>query len=189
MSNKTTDIGTQRIDREAACQEQATGTPKKPLMGKKKYHNLYGQLLERPRLRAAFGRVKLKRGAPGSDGVIIEEFEKKLEENLTELIGELRRKEYRPRPIRRVEIPKRNGGKRKLGIPSVRDRVVQDCLRDILEKVFEPFFSRKKKGTGLVLAIVHQIIESHKGDIRVESRPGRGTAFRIRLPLDGNGAT
>lgn len=55
-----------------------------------------------------------------------------------------------------------------------------------LDQVFEPFFSRKKKGTGLGLAIVHQIVESHRGDIRVESRPGKGTTFRIRLPLDGN---
>jgi two-component system sensor histidine kinase HydH len=55
-----------------------------------------------------------------------------------------------------------------------------------LEHVFEPFFSRKKKGTGLGLAIVHQIIESHRGDIRVESRPGKGTVFRIRLPLNGD---
>jgi two-component system, NtrC family, sensor histidine kinase HydH len=55
-----------------------------------------------------------------------------------------------------------------------------------LERVFEPFFSRKKKGTGLGLAIVHQIIESHRGDIRVESLPGKGTTFRIRLLPDGN---
>ena len=56
-----------------------------------------------------------------------------------------------------------------------------------LEKVFEPFFSRKRKGTGLGLAIVHQIVESHKGSITVESRPGKGTTFRVYLPVDGNG--
>ena len=57
---------------------------------------------------------------------------------------------------------------------------------DDLEKVFEPFFSRKRKGTGLGLAIVHQIIESHRGEIRVESGPGRGTTFRMTLPVDGD---
>jgi len=84
-------------------------------------------------------------------------------------------------------------GLRRSGPPPVVEASIADTGAGIpegdLEKVFEPFFSRKKKGTGLGLAIVHQIIESHKGDIRVESRPGRGTAFRIRLPLDGNGAT
>ena len=55
-----------------------------------------------------------------------------------------------------------------------------------LDKVFEPFFSRKRKGAGLGLAIVHQIIESHRGEIRVESRQGKGTTFRIKLPVDGD---
>ena len=126
MSNETTDRWTQRIDPEALREDQATAPLKKPFTGKKKYHNLYGQLTERPRLRAAFARVKANRGAPGSDGVTMTEFEKDLEFHLTEIIQELRAKTYRPRPIRRVEIPKRNGGMRKLGIPSVRDRVVQD---------------------------------------------------------------
>jgi len=52
-----------------------------------------------------------------------------------------------------------------------------------LERVFEPFFSTKRKGTGLGLAIVHQIVENHKGQIRVESREGEGTTFRITLPI------
>jgi len=52
-----------------------------------------------------------------------------------------------------------------------------------LERVFEPFFSTKRKGTGLGLAIVHQIVENHKGEIRVESREGEGTTFRITLPI------
>lgn len=146
MSNETTDRRTQRIDHEASREGHATAPEEKPFTGRKKYHNLYGQLTERPRLRAAFERVKANRGAPGSDGVTIAEFENDLESHLTELIQELRSKTYRPRPIRRVEIPKRNGGKRKLGIPSVRDRVVQDNLREILEKIFEPTFSEHSHG-------------------------------------------
>ncbi len=55
------------------------------------------------------------------------------------------------------------------------------------EKVFEPFFSRKRKGTGLGLAVVYQIVEGHKGDISVESRLGEGTRFRIRLPSGKSG--
>lgn len=113
---------------------------------KMKHHNLYGQLLERPRLRSAFERVKRNGGACGSDGITIEAFEADLENQLTELIGELRSKTYSPRAIRRVEIPKKSGGTRKLGIPSIRDRVVQENLRNILEKIFEPTFSEHSHG-------------------------------------------
>lgn len=115
-------------------------------MGKKKFHSLYGQLLERPRLRSAFARVKRNGGACGSDGVTIDAYEADLENNLAELIGELKRKEYRPQPIRRVEIEKRGGGIRKLGIPSVRDRIVQENLRDILDKIFDGTFSEHSHG-------------------------------------------
>jgi signal transduction histidine kinase len=68
---------------------------------------------------------------------------------------------------------------------------VETCITDTgagipeedLEKVFEPFFSTKRKGTGLGLAIVHQIVEAHGGDIQVESQQGEGTSFRIILPI------
>jgi len=78
-------------------------------------------------------------------------------------------------------------GLRRGGPPPAVEASVADTGAGIPEgdlgKVFEPFFSRKRTGTGLGLAIVHQIIESHKGDIRVESRPGKGSVFRMRLPL------
>ncbi|MBM4332941.1 MAG: PAS domain S-box protein [Deltaproteobacteria bacterium] len=73
--------------------------------------------------------------------------------------------------------------------PSSLEITVADTGRGIppedLKKVFEPFFSTKRKGTGLGLAIVHQIIEAHGGDIIVESQEGRGTTFRITLPVSG----
>lgn len=147
MSKTTDNHGSKGKTERQESEVQATESSRKPSMEmKKKVHSLYGQLLERPRLRAAFARVKANRGAAGSDGVTIALFEEKLEENLTEIIQELRAKTYRPRAIRRVEIPKRDGGTRALGIPSVRDRVVQDNLRDILEKIFEPLFSDHSHG-------------------------------------------
>ncbi len=85
--------------------------------------------------------------------------------------GEIRLRLHRSGPPPAVEVSIADTG---AGIPE-----------GDLEKVFEPFFSRKKKGTGLGLAIVHQIVESHRGDIRVESQPRKGTTFRIRLPLEG----
>jgi two-component system sensor histidine kinase HydH len=78
--------------------------------------------------------------------------------------------------------------KKSRGQPSV-EVSVADTGRGIpqadLERVFEPFFSTKRKGTGLGLAIVHQIVESHGGDIEVESREEVGTTFRITLPVKG----
>ena len=54
-----------------------------------------------------------------------------------------------------------------------------------LEKVFDPYFTTRAKGTGLGLSIVHRIVENLKGDIRVESRPSKGTVFYIILPVNG----
>jgi signal transduction histidine kinase len=80
------------------------------------------------------------------------------------------------------------GGKIRLTVkkgnsPKTVEVVIEDSGRGIpeedLEKVFEPFFSTKRKGTGLGLAIVHQIIDSHGGEIRVKSALGKGTAFSI----------
>lgn len=172
LSNSDSHTGTQGIDREESGRRAGDSTPgKKPPMGKKKYHNLYGQLMERPRLRAAFARVKANGGAAGSDGVTLEEFEKGLEGHLNELRSELKAKTYRPQPIRRVEIPKRDGGKRKLGIPSVRDRVLQDNLRDVLEKIFEPTFSENshgfRPGRGCFTALRDLFVQVKNGGIYI----------------------
>ena len=67
-------------------------------------------------------------------------------ENLTDLVKELKEKSYRPYPVKRVEIPKASGGVRKLGIPAVRDRVVQQALLDILIPILTHSFIRRVTG-------------------------------------------
>jgi len=115
------------------------------------------QLIEEPRLfenlcstlylGVGFTLVKRNRGAPGIDGVSIEDFETRLEEELSQLQQELTNWTYKPSPVRRVELPKPDGkGVRLLGIPTVRDRVVQTTLKLLLEPIFEPQFSPHSYG-------------------------------------------
>ena len=84
---------------------------------------------------------ELKRGkAPGIDGVTVKEYEAHLEENLQDLVARLKGKKYRPQPVRRVYIPKPNGDKRPLGIPTLEDKVVQMGIKKIIEAIFEVDF-------------------------------------------------
>src|SRR5688500_20016322 len=99
---------------------------------RRKFHSLMGQVLELRRLRSAYEEVRAKRGAPGVDGVSVEESGERLEENLLKLIAELRARTYRPLPVKRVLIPKPDGGQRPLGVPAVRDRVVQQAVLEEL---------------------------------------------------------
>ncbi len=97
-------------------------------------------------LRESFKAVKKNRGAPGIDGETIAEFERSLDTNLTQLVHELKTWAYNPQPVRWVEIPKPGGGVRILGIPCVRDRVVQAALKSILEPHLDPQFSNNSYG-------------------------------------------
>jgi RNA-directed DNA polymerase len=107
---------------------------------KYKKHSLINQVYELSNLEKAFKAVKSNKGAPGIDGVTIGQFEKHLEKNLLELQRLLREQKYVPQPVRRVYIPKANGGQRPLGIPTVRDRVVQQAVKNVLEPIFEEIF-------------------------------------------------
>lgn len=110
------------------------------------YYSLYDRLLDRRALARAFEKVRRAKGAPGVDGQTISDFESGLQEELTRLVTELRTKTYQPQPVRRVSIPKPDGGERHLGIPSVRDRVVQQVLLDILQPIFDPGFHPSSYG-------------------------------------------
>jgi len=107
---------------------------------RKIHYSLYDRMLQEDDLRKAFKKVKSSRGAAGIDRQSIGNFAGDLNGNLSCLLAQLREKSYRPLPVRRVEIPKDSGGMRKLGIPAVRDRVVQQMLLNILQPIFDPHF-------------------------------------------------
>ncbi len=107
----------------------------------RRFHALYDRIHRSDVLREAWRRVKGNRGAAGVDRVTLAEVEAHgVERLLGELQGALRSGSYRPAPVRRVTIPKSDGGRRPLGIPTVRDRVVQQAARLVLEPIFEADF-------------------------------------------------
>ena len=110
------------------------------------YYSLYGQLLDINNLYKGFKKVKSAKGAAGIDGQSIGAFAENLEVNLKQLQLELQTKQYRAQPVKRVEIPKDDGGVRMLGIPAVRDRIVQQILLNILQPIFDPEFHPSSYG-------------------------------------------
>ena len=88
----------------------------------------------------AYQRVKANRGAAGVDGESLAAFEKDLKNNLYRLCNRMSSRSYFPPPVRLVEIPKDNGSKRPLGIPTVADRVAQTVVKMVLEPLVEPVF-------------------------------------------------
>jgi hypothetical protein len=94
----------------------------------------------------AFKRVKANQGAAGVDGPSIAEFEANLSGNLYKLWNRLSSGSYFPPPVRRVDIPKANGGTRPLGIPTVADRIAQEVARRYLEPILEPVFHADSYG-------------------------------------------
>ena len=110
------------------------------------YYSLYDRLLSPERLLRAFRKVKANKGKPGVDGQTVEAFAQDLNGEIVMLVRELRDKSYRPHPVKRVEIAKDGGGVRKLGIPTVRDRVVQQALLEILQPIFDPTFHPSSYG-------------------------------------------
>jgi RNA-directed DNA polymerase len=94
----------------------------------------------------AFKHVKANRGTAGVDGQSIQDFEVRLADNLYKLWNRLSSGSYMPPPVRRVDIPKANGGTRPLGIPTVADRVAQEVVRRYLEPLLEPWFHNDSYG-------------------------------------------
>ena len=107
---------------------------------------LLEEILSRENMRLAYKKVKANKGASGIDGINIEEIDDYLKENWVNIRDKIRERKYKPKPVRRVEIPKPDGGVRNLGVPTVVDRIIEQAIVQRLTPIVEPHFSEYSYG-------------------------------------------
>lgn len=138
--------------------------------------DLLEQVLARSNLQRAWEQVRANRGAPGIDQMTLEGFPAWAQAHWAEVKEALWQGRYRPQPVRRVEIPKPDGGVRLLGVPTVLDRLIQQALAQVLMPLFDPGFSARSYGFRPRRS-AHQAVQQIQADIR----DGRGVAVDIDL--------
>ncbi len=107
---------------------------------------LLEKILEKKNMNEAYKKVCANKGAGGVDGMELEELDGFIRKNWNSIREQIRGRSYKPQPVRRVEIPKPNGSKRKLGIPTVMDRVIRQGIAQIISPMCEPLFSDHSYG-------------------------------------------
>src|SRR5215467_14407767 len=128
-----------------------------------RFYVLYDKICREDILQHAYRMARANAGAPGVDGVSFKQIEKRgLEAWLAGLREELVSKTYRPDPVRRVMIPKNGGGERALGIPTIRDRVIQTAAKIVLEPIFEADFEDNAYGYRPARGAVDAVKDVHR---------------------------
>ena len=107
---------------------------------------LLEQILARENMMTAYKKVKSNGGASGIDGISTKDVRDYLVKNWSGIREQIRQRKYKPQPVRRVEIPKPNGGVRNLGIPNVIDRIIEQAIAQVLTPIVEPYFSEYSYG-------------------------------------------
>jgi len=115
-------------------------------------------------MRRALKRVKANKGSPGIDGMKVSEMTDYLREHWPRICSELLEGAYRPQPVKRVEIPKPDGGVRQLGIPTVVDRLIQQAILQVMDPLYDPGFSPSSYGFRPGKS-AHQALEAAKGHV------------------------
>ena len=108
--------------------------------------NLIEKVADANNLWEAWRRVRANKGSSGIDGQSIEEFERKALSLILEMQKQLLAEKYKPTAVRGVQIPKPNGGTRQLGIPTVKDRIVQQAMAQVISPLYERVFSESSYG-------------------------------------------
>ena len=109
-------------------------------------YRLMEEVVERENLKEALRQVKRNKGSAGVDGLTVDQLSEHLKQHWPAIREQLLNGTYEPKPVRRVEIPKPDGGVRKLGIPTVLDRFVQQAVLQVLQKRWDPTFSDHSHG-------------------------------------------
>ena len=155
----------------------STATPsRRPLMDPALRDDLLERILASENLRQAWRQVKANRGAPGVDGMTVEDFPAFAREHWPSIRQAIRDETYQPSPVRRTEIPKRHGqGKRMLGIPTVVDRLIQQAIAQVLGPLFDPDFSASSFGFRPGRS-AHQAVKQIQGYIKM--------GYKVAVDLD-----
>lgn len=163
FSNSFQEVGVKPQGTEAGPRSSAAPSPGGPNASGE---DLLEQVLSRDNMFRALSRVKANRGAPGIDGMTVNELPEYLKERWPSIREALYAGTYRPTPVRRVEIPKPGGnGVRQLGIPTALDRLIQQALSQVLGRLFDPHFSDASYGFRPGRS-AHQAVKAAQGFIR-----------------------
>lgn len=136
LEGRKSSIGSRRTDRSHDEQDPFS----------LKTNQIMEAVVEAPNLRRALAQVKSNKGSAGVDKMTVEDLPGFLTKNWEQIKKQLLTGEYKPSPVRRVEIPKPDGGKRQLGIPTVLDRFIQQAVGQVLSQIYEPIFSASSFG-------------------------------------------
>ena len=134
-------------------------------------------VVERDNLKKALARVRRNKGAPGIDGMSVDDLAAHLKDHWPEIRAQLLDGSYRPQPVRRVEIPKASGGSRSLGVPTVLDRFIQQALLQVLQADWDPRFSQASYG-------FRPGRSAHQAVKRAQDHIGAGFGIVVDLDLE-----
>ncbi len=139
--------------------------------------SLMEEVLERENLKAAYKRVKRNKGGPGVDGVTVERLAEQINVHWPRIGEELLKGTYKPAPVKRVEIPKPNGGVRKLGVPTAMDRLIQQALLQVLQERWDRTFSDNSFG-------FRPGRSAHQAVAKAQSYIAKGCGFVVDIDLE-----